>query len=255
VRSAWVFALSVGTQASQVRDPLTVLIVTMHTGTESLTFRKPVFDSCRAAVQSTDASASSQQLQRSFIGRNKHTRWSRSYAAAACRTAYRGGIVCRAASTPPTKGKSISFTIPIDYSQVLLQLSCSAVITADCQSRQFLFRQRLTRLSSHQHVLLLIQLLGLKGRETYMEPQIAAAFEDLASTSVEEGYSSRVQDGKLRMLDQAAEHVSNMTGEANGDEVQVQWDDLPGALALLQEVCKLSVLTTHSGVDDVCLCI
>ncbi|DBB13664.1 TPA: hypothetical protein ACH3X3_000683 [Trebouxia sp. C0006] len=69
-----------------------------------------------------------------------------------------------------------------------------------------------------------------------MEPQIAAAFEDLASTSVEEGYSSRVQDGKLRMLDQAAEHISNLTGEANGDEVQVQWDDLPGALALLQEV-------------------
>lgn len=86
-----------------------------------------------------------------------------------------------------------------------------------------------------------------------MEPQIAAAFEDLASTSVEEGYSSRVQDGKLRILDQAAEHVSNLTGEANGDEVQVQWDDLPGALALLQEVCKLSVLSTHSGVDDVCL--
>ena len=142
VRSAWVFALSVGTQASQVRHPLTVLIVTMHTGTESLTFRKPVVDSRRSAVQSTDASAASQQLQRSCVGRHKHTRWSRSYAAAACRTAYRTGIVCQAASTPPTKGKSISFTIPIDYSQVLLQLSCS-VITDNWQSRQFPFRQRL----------------------------------------------------------------------------------------------------------------
>jgi len=131
VRSAWVFALSAGTQASQVRDPLTVLIVTMHTGTESLTFRNPVFDSRRTAVRSTDASAASQQLQRSCIGRHRHTRCSRSYAPAACRTAYRGRIICRAASTPPTKGKSISFTIPIDYSQVLLQLSCSAVITAN----------------------------------------------------------------------------------------------------------------------------
>jgi len=88
-----------------------------------------------------------------------------------------------------------------------------------------------------------------------MEPQIAAAFEDLASTSVEEGYSSRVQDGKLRMLDQAVEHVRNLTGEISGDEVQVQWDDLPGALALLQEVCNVFVLTSHSGIDDVCLCI
>ena len=230
MRFAWVFALSVGTQASQVRHPLTVLIVTMHTGTESLTFRKPVIDGRRTAVQSTDASAASQQLQRWCLGRHKHTRWSRSYAAAACRTAYRTGIVCRAASTPPTKGKSISFTIPIDYSQVLLQLSCS-VITSNQGSSPFVSA------SYHQHIFLLIQLLGLKGRETYMEPQIAAAFEDLASTSVEEGYSSRVQDGKLRMLDQAAEHISNLTGEANGDEVQVQWDDLPGALALLQEVC------------------
>ncbi len=135
MRSAWVFALSACTQASQVRDPLTVLIVTMHThsGTESLTFRKPVFDSHRTAVQSPDASAASQQLQRSCIGRVRHTRCSRAYAAAACRTAYHGRIVCRAASTPPTKGKSISFTIPIDYSQVLLQLSCSAVITASWQ--------------------------------------------------------------------------------------------------------------------------
>jgi len=122
-------------------------------------------------------------------------------------------------------------------------------------ARQLFFRQRFTRLFYHQHFFLLLQLLGLKGREAYMEPQIVAAFEDLASTSVEEGYSSRVQDGKLRMLDQAVEHVRNLTGEISGDEVQVQWDDLPGALALLQEVCKLSVLTTHSGVDDVCLCI
>lgn len=241
MRSAWVFALSAGTQASQARHPRTVLIVTMHTGTESLTFRKPAFDSHRTAVQGKDASAASQQLQRSCIGGHRHKRCSRSCAAAACRTTYRGRIVCRAASTPPTKGKSISFTIPIDYSQVLLQLSCFAVITADWQSTQFFFRQRLTRLSYHQHLCLLIQLLGLKGRETYTEPQIVAAFEDLASTSVEEGYSSRVQDGKLRMLDQAVEHVRRLTGEASGDEVQVQWDDLPGALALLQEVCNVFV--------------
>ena len=215
----------------------------MHTGTESLTFRKPVFDNHRTAVQSIDAAAVLQQLQRSCIGRHRHTRCSRSYAAAACRTTFRGRIVCRAASTPPTKGKSISFTIPVDYSQVLLQLSCSAVITANWQPRQVVFRQRLTRLSYHQHFVVLIQLLGLTGRETHVEPQIVAAFEDLASTSVEEGYSSRVQDGKLRVLDQAVEHIRNFNGEVSSDEVQVQWDDLPGALALLQEVCNVFVVS------------
>lgn len=80
------------------------------------------------------------------------------------------------------------------------------------------------------------QFLGLKGRESYLEPQILAAYEDLASTTVEEGYSSRVQDGKLRMLDQAADEVKKQSSTNRTSEVQVQWDDLPGALALLQEV-------------------
>ena len=117
------------------------------------------------------------------------------------------------------------------------------MITANWQPRQVVFRQRLTRLSYHQHFVVLIQLLGLTGRETHVEPQIVAAFEDLASTSVEEGYSSRVQDGKLRVLDQAVEHIRNFNGEVSSDEVQVQWDDLPGALALLQEVCNVFVVS------------
>ena len=81
-----------------------------------------------------------------------------------------------------------------------------------------------------------LQLLGLKGRESYLEPQILAAFEDLASTQVEEGYTTRVQDGKLRLLHQAVDEVRNSKVSAVDSEVQVQWDDLPGALALLQEV-------------------
>ena len=80
------------------------------------------------------------------------------------------------------------------------------------------------------------QLLGLKGKESYLESQILAAYEDLASTQEEEGYSSRAQDGKLRMLDQAADAINEST-ITRESEVQVQWDDLPGALALLQEVC------------------
>ena len=79
--------------------------------------------------------------------------------------------------------------------------------------------------------------MGLKGRESYLEPQILAAYEELASTVVEEGYSSRVQDGKLRMLEQAADEVRLQSSTGIDSEIQVQWDDLPGALALLQEVC------------------
>lgn len=82
-----------------------------------------------------------------------------------------------------------------------------------------------------------MQFLGLKGRESYLEPQILAAYEELASTVVEEGYSSRVQDGKLRILEQAADEVRVQGSTGRSSEIQVQWDDLPGALALLQEVC------------------
>lgn len=81
-----------------------------------------------------------------------------------------------------------------------------------------------------------MQFLGLKGRESYLEPQILAAYEELASTVVEEGYSSRVQDGKLRMLEEAADAVRLQSSTGVDTEIQVQWDDLPGALALLQEV-------------------
>ena len=81
-----------------------------------------------------------------------------------------------------------------------------------------------------------MQFLGLKGRESYLEPQILAAYEELASTVVEEGYSSRVQDGKFRMLEEAADAVRLQSSTGLDSEIQVQWDDLPGALALLQEV-------------------
>ena len=92
-----------------------------------------------------------------------------------------------------------------------------------------------------------MQFLGLNGREAYSEPQILAAYEDLVSTIVEEGYSSRVQDGKLRMLDQAVDEVRNQSSVESNSDVQVQWDDLPGALALLQEVRAPFLFKFHSA--------
>ena len=82
------------------------------------------------------------------------------------------------------------------------------------------------------------QFLGLKGKESYLEPEIASAFDDLASTTVEEGYSPRVQDGKIRMLQQAAEELRSKSQQSADIGVHVEWNDLPGALALLQEVSQ-----------------
>lgn len=97
-----------------------------------------------------------------------------------------------------------------------------------------------------------VQFLGLKGRESYLEPQILAAYEELASTVVEEGYSSRVQDGKLRMLEQAVDEVRNQNGTRIDSEIQVQWDDLPGALALLQEVRLSPPIASRSASPMAC---
>ena len=49
------------------------------------------------------------------------------------------------------------------------------------------------------------------------------------------------------MLDQAVDEVSHSTVSRDG-EVQVQWDDLPGALALLQEVCSCNPVTCPAEV-------
>ena len=84
------------------------------------------------------------------------------------------------------------------------------------------------------------QFLGLKGKESYLEPQIVSALDDLASTNVEEGYSPRVQDGKIRMLQRAAEELRSKSQQISDIGVHVEWNDLPGALALLQEVTQIT---------------
>lgn len=63
-----------------------------------------------------------------------------------------------------------------------------------------------------------------------------SAYDDLSSNEVEEGYSPRVQDGKIKMLQLAVEEVRDKTAHNSETGVHVDWDDLPGALALLQEV-------------------
>lgn len=138
-------------------------------------------------------------------------------------------------ATPPTKSRSVSFSIPIVYSQVAYSSAYirNALLPPYCPA------SRACRLITTSLVLtsqLVLQFLGLKGRDSYLEPQIHSAYDDLASTTVEEGYSPRVQDGKIRMLQRAAEELRSKNQQMTDVGVHVEWDDLPGALALLQEV-------------------
>ena len=83
------------------------------------------------------------------------------------------------------------------------------------------------------------QLLGLRGRDSYLDPQILAAYEALAGAPIEEGFSARAADGRSWLLQSALEELRRTRGRAllaQDKGIDVEWALLPGALALLQEV-------------------
>ena len=47
-----------------------------------------------------------------------------------------------------------------------------------------------------------VQLLGLRGRDSYLDPQILAAYESLAAEPIEEGFSQRASDGRMLLLEE-----------------------------------------------------
>ena len=47
-----------------------------------------------------------------------------------------------------------------------------------------------------------MQLLGLRGRDSYLDPQILAAYESLAAEPIEEGFSQRASDGRMLLLEE-----------------------------------------------------
>ena len=93
-----------------------------------------------------------------------------------------------------------------------------------------------------------MQLLGLQGRETNLqETHIMAAYEHLASSSLEQGYSKQVEDGRIVLLHAAVDGCRNLKNLAlrsdrhsiafqEAKTAMVQWWLLPAALSLLQEV-------------------
>ena len=83
-----------------------------------------------------------------------------------------------------------------------------------------------------------MQLLGLRGREQYLDRQIAVAYGELRGLGLEDGYTPRVGAGRAACLDEARRILQASRGRPARDEpaVQVSHDALPGALALLQQV-------------------
>lgn len=83
-----------------------------------------------------------------------------------------------------------------------------------------------------------VQLLGLRGRDSYLDPQILAAYESLAAEPIEDGFSQRASDGRMLLLEEVFQDLrrSKGRGSIQSKGIDIGWNLLPGALALLQEV-------------------
>jgi len=99
-------------------------------------------------------------------------------------------------------------------------------------------QQRHSRASRPDPAAAAPQLLGLKGRESYLDPQILAAYEGLLAAPLEPGFSEGAGEGRAFLLQAAADELRRTRGRAPPGEargIYVEWALLPGALALLQE--------------------
>ena len=102
-----------------------------------------------------------------------------------------------------------------------------------------------------------MQLLGLRGRDSYLDPQILAAYEALAAAPIEEGFSARAAEGRTCLLQAAVDELRRSKGRGTIQErgVDIEWALLPGALALLQEVWRMLFMDNEQGMPYyVCLC-
>ncbi|CAL8462399.1 g1932 [Coccomyxa elongata] len=93
------------------------------------------------------------------------------------------------------------------------------------------------------------QLLGLRGRDSYLDPQILAAYEALAAAPIEEGFSARAADGRTCLLQSAVDELRRSKGRGTIQEkgIDVEWALLPGALALLQEVGEHDIVLEYGS--------
>ncbi|KAK9906858.1 hypothetical protein WJX75_009282 [Coccomyxa subellipsoidea] len=93
------------------------------------------------------------------------------------------------------------------------------------------------------------QLLGLRGRDSYLDPQILAAYEALAAAPIEEGFSARAAEGRTCLLQAAVDELRRSKGRGTIQErgIDIEWALLPGALALLQEVGECDIVLEYGS--------
>ena len=84
---------------------------------------------------------------------------------------------------------------------------------------------------------LFIQLLNLRGRDFYLDPQINGAYENLTAFDLDASYSSVARLGKEKMLFAAREGLRTAKGRVSliHPDIAVEPVLLPGAMALLEQ--------------------
>lgn len=85
----------------------------------------------------------------------------------------------------------------------------------------------------------LVQLLGLRIRESYLDPQLIHAFEELSHAPLEAGFTKQAEQGRSVILQEAVGELRRRRGRPPFNASQgflVEWGLLPGTLAVLQEV-------------------
>ena len=65
-----------------------------------------------------------------------------------------------------------------------------------------------------------VQLLGLRGRDSYLDPQILAAYESLAAEPIEEGFSQRASDGRMLLLEEVFQVVMHLCAVSQNKQKQ-----------------------------------
>ncbi|KAK9815023.1 hypothetical protein WJX73_005105 [Symbiochloris irregularis] len=93
------------------------------------------------------------------------------------------------------------------------------------------------------------QLLGLRARDSYLDPQLIHAFEEISGKSlVDEGFTKQAEQGRAVILEEAVGELRRRRGRgtsgvdaASSQGFLVDWGLLPGTLALLQEVGEAEV--------------
>jgi hypothetical protein len=100
----------------------------------------------------------------------------------------------------------------------------------------------------HCCLALLLQLLDLHGKQSYLLCDITKAFDRLVSMDTLEGYSAESMDGRVEVLNMLKESALLQDGKVQQDKgLDLPSRLVPSALALLAQVCvQTTAAHTHS---------